>query len=153
MYWRKSAIGLFLVTVQSLSIAVASPPATKSSLRLQRIEVSGHGLEVEIADTESARERGLMFRTHLAANRGMLFVYPDAQIRNFWMKNTLIPLDILFFDSARRLINISANTPPCKTVSCPTYASAAPARYVLEIKAGLASRLGLKPGELLTIRR
>lgn len=152
MCLRRFAIGLFLATVQSLSPAVASQPATKSTLRLQRIEVSGHNFNVEIADTESARERGLMFRTHLAANRGMLFVYPDAQIRNFWMKNTLIPLDILFFDSARRLINISANTPPCKTASCPTYSSAAPARYVLEIRAGLATRLGLKPGERLAIR-
>lgn len=134
-----------------LPAAVHAAPA-QARIDHRVVVIAGHRFNVEIADTEASRERGLMFRTHLAADRGMLFVYPDAQIRNFWMKNTLIPLDILFFDSARRLINISASTPPCKTASCPTYSSTAPARYVLEIRAGLATKLRLTPGELLTIQ-
>lgn len=115
------------------------------------VEISGHRFSVEIADTDAAREHGLMFRTRLATDHGMLFVYPDAQVRLFWMKHTLISLDILFFDAHKRLINISTNTPPCKTVTCPTYASAAPAQYVLELKAGTTRKSGIKPGAVLTL--
>jgi uncharacterized membrane protein (UPF0127 family) len=117
----------------------------------EHIELAHHRFTVEIARTDLERERGLMFRTHLAADHGMLFVFSDAQPHYFWMKNTLIPLDIIFFDAHKRLINVSANTPPCKTPECPTYASAAPARYVLELKAGTAAKLGLKPGERFTV--
>ncbi|MGH8281993.1 MAG: DUF192 domain-containing protein, partial [Gammaproteobacteria bacterium] len=81
-----------------------------------------------------------------------LFMFPDSGPRYFWMKNTLIPLDIIFFDAHKRLINVSADTPPCKADPCPTYASAAPAEYVLELNAGMAAKLGLKPGERFTIR-
>lgn len=115
------------------------------------VVISGHRFSVEIADTEAAREHGLMFRTRLGADHGMLFIYPDAQIRNYWMKNTLIPLDILFFDANRRLVNISADTPPCKTADCPTYASSTPAQYVLELKAGTAARFHIRQNALLKI--
>ena len=88
-----------------------------------------------------------MYRTRLAANHGMLFVYKKAELRSFWMKNTRIPLDILFFDAERRLINVSADTPPCKSDPCPTYQSAAPAKYVLELNAGVVFSLGIKPAD------
>lgn len=116
------------------------------------VVLAGHSFSVEIAATDAARERGLMYRTHLAAGHGMLFVYPNAQLRYFWMKHTLIPLDILFFDAQRRLINVSADTPPCKTDPCQTYASAAPAKYVLELNAGVVASFGLKSGESFAIR-
>ena len=83
----------------------------------------------------------------------MLFVYPRARIRVFWMKDTLIPLDILFFDAHKRLVNVSADTPPCKTETCPTYASRAPTRYVLELNAGLAKQLQLQPGARIQLKR
>jgi uncharacterized protein len=111
---------------------------------LRYVVLAGHRIGVEIARTDAAREHGLMNRPHMAAGHGMLFVYPEAQPRYFWMKDTLIPLDILFFDAQRRLINVSADTPPCKADPCPTYASAAPARYVLELNAGTVKRLGIK---------
>jgi uncharacterized protein len=137
-------LGLALAPVASTS---AAPDKTVHPY----VVIAGHRFEVEIADTEDARERGLMFRTHLAAGHGMLFIYPDARSRNFWMKNTLIPLDILFFDADKRLINISADTPPCKTTDCPTYSSAAAAQFVLELKAGIARKTGLKRGDVLTV--
>ncbi len=115
------------------------------------VVLGGQGFSVEIANTETAQARGLMFRTHMAADHGMLFIYPDAQPRDFWMKNTLIPLDILFFDAHRRLIKVSADTPPCKRDPCPVYASAAPAQYVLELNAGIAEKLGIRPGVIFTI--
>ncbi|MDE2195678.1 MAG: DUF192 domain-containing protein [Gammaproteobacteria bacterium] len=117
------------------------------------VVLGGQGFSVEIASTETARARGLMFRTRLAADHGMLFIYPDAQPRNFWMKNTLIPLDILFFDAQRRLINITADALPCTADPCATYPSSGPAKYVLELHAGTAQKLGIEPGNRLRIRR
>ncbi|MGH8371982.1 MAG: DUF192 domain-containing protein [Gammaproteobacteria bacterium] len=135
------------------SLFPATPASAAETSVYAHVVIAGHRFTVEIADTEASREHGLMFRTHLAADHGMLFIYPDAQIRNFWMKNTLIPLDILFFDANARLINISAETPPCKIADCPTYASTVPARYVLELKAGTATRLHIPQDATLKIGR
>ena len=140
------ALTLLPVLLIQTTYTLAAAPTT------ERLALAGHHFTVEIAATDATRERGLMFRTHLAANHGMLFVFPDAQTRYFWMKNTLIPLDIIFFDAHKRLINVSADTPPCKADPCPTYASTAPAEYVLELNAGVAVKLGLKPGDRFTIR-
>ncbi|MBU6421484.1 MAG: DUF192 domain-containing protein [Gammaproteobacteria bacterium] len=122
-----------------------------ASLPTKQIELAHHHFTVEVANTDAERERGLMFRVHMADDHGMLFVFPDVQPRYFWMKNTLIPLDIIFFDAHKRLINVSANTPPCKVDPCPTYGSTAPAKYVLELNAGMAAKLGLKAGDKFTI--
>ena len=128
------------------------PSGNAAALRTTTIKLNGHSFTVEIARTDAEWEHGLMFRTHMAADHGMLFVFPDSEPRYFWMKNTLIPLDIIFFDANKRLINVSANTPSCKADPCPTYASTAPAKYVLELTAGMASKLGLKPGDRFTDR-
>ena len=147
MLKRTSLLLTLLIFTWLPAVAVrAASPVT------QQVTLGGHRFTVEIANTDATRERGLMFRTHMANDHGMLFVYSDAQPRYFWMKNTLIPLDIIFFDAHQRLINVSADTPPCKTEQCPTYTSAAPAQYVLELNAGMAKKLGLKPGERFTIR-
>jgi uncharacterized protein len=130
-----------------LAILLAIPVVHAAKLSGRQVTLAGHRFSVELATTDTEREHGLMKRKHMAAAHGMLFVYPDAQPRSFWMKDTLIPLDILFFDARRRLINVSADTPPCKTARCPTYASTAPARYVLELNAGTVKRLDIKIGE------
>lgn len=122
-----------------------------AALPSEHLELAQHRFTVEIANNDAERERGLMFRVHLAADHGMLFVFADSAPRYFWMKNTLIPLDIIFFDTHKRLINVSANTPPCKADPCPTYGSNAPAKYVLELNAGMAAKLGLKAGDKFTI--
>ena len=132
---------LLLATLLMTATVRAANPA------VSHVTIAGHRISVVIANTDAAREHGLMDRTHMAPNHGMLFMYPDAQPRYFWMKDTLIPLDILFFDAQRRLINISTDTPPCKTDPCPTYNSAAPAQYVLELNAGAVKRLGITTGE------
>lgn len=92
-------------------------------------------LRVELADTHAAWQTGLMFVEHLETDHGMLFVFPDEEIRNFWMKNTYIPLDMLFFDGRGRLINKIVDVPP---LTLTTRRSTRPARYVLEV-AGKAS--------------
>lgn len=92
-----------------------------------------------------------MDRTFMAADHGMLFVFGQDTPLTFWMKNTLIPLDMLFFDSQYRLVAIQANTQPCKTDPCQLYPSGVPARYVLELNAGAAARIGARQGDVITI--
>ena len=102
---------------------------------------------VEVADTPEKQLRGLMFRTSIADDYGMLFPYPDEDIRGFWMKNTLVHLDLIFIDSRRTVVEIIADVPPCRAEPCETYISSLPARYVLEIRGGLAAELGVKVGD------
>jgi hypothetical protein len=105
---------------------------------------------VEIADEPEEWRRGLMERPSLAPDAGMLFLFPEAAPRAFWMMNTLIPLDIVFIDAEGRIINIHTNVPPCiPPRRCPTYPSAAPAQYVLEIAGGRVQALGIQAGDHL----
>ncbi|WP_342316079.1 DUF192 domain-containing protein [Lysobacter sp. FW306-1B-D06B] len=115
------------------------------------VELNGQRYTVEVADDDAERARGLMFRDEMAADRGMLFIHERQEPLAYWMKNTKIPLDILYFDSARKLVSQQRDVPPCSLGDgCPPYPSNAPARYVLELNAGQAARLGLKDGVELT---
>ena len=115
------------------------------------VTLHGQRFTAELAINEAAREHGLMMRTELAADHGMLFVFPDTAPRGFWMKNTLIPLDILYFDAEHKLVSEQLDVPPCKTDPCPVYPSTGPARYVLELSAGTAKRIGVRDGDTLAI--
>ncbi len=91
--------------------------------------------------------RGLMFRDQMAADHGMLFIHDREEMQAYWMKNTRIALDILYFDSQRRLVSQQRDVPPCSAGDmCPPYPSGGPARYVLELNAGQAEKLQLKDG-------
>jgi uncharacterized membrane protein (UPF0127 family) len=98
---------------------------------------------VEVMDTEAGREKGLMFRESLPKFSGMLFVYDTAQPVAFWMKNTLIPLDMLFFDETGKLVRVKSRAQPHDET--PVIGGDA-IRYVLEINGGLAETLGITPG-------
>ncbi len=115
------------------------------------VTLKGHKIQVEVVTTLEKQALGLMYRTEMAADNGMLFVYKQPAMMSFWMKNTRIPLDILYFDQNLKLINISASTPPCITPNCPAYPSTAPAQYVLEINAGLAAQWQLEKNEKLAL--
>jgi uncharacterized membrane protein (UPF0127 family) len=128
----------------------AAPPAPVAPAGTPTAVLNGHRFSVEIADTPAQREHGLMDRTSMPGDHGMLFVFPDAEPRTFWMKNTLIPLDILYFDNARRLVSVQEDVPPCRADPCPVYPSIAPARYVLELNAGVAAKLGVRRGDSIT---
>ena len=115
------------------------------------VELGGKSFAVEIADTREKQALGLMFRDEMPADQGMLFIFPNEAPRSFWMKNTRIPLDIMYFDKDLIMVSISADTQPCRVSRCPSYPSSAPAKYVLELNAGTASELGVGPGDRLTI--
>jgi len=114
------------------------------------VELGGQRYSVEVADDDAERARGLMFRDEMPSDRGMLFVHEREEPQSYWMKNTRIPLDILYFDNAATLVSQQRDVPPCSLGDrCPPYPSAAPARFVLELNAGEAARLGLKDGTTL----
>jgi uncharacterized membrane protein (UPF0127 family) len=117
-----------------------------------RVELGGETFKVEIADTAEKQALGLMFRDSMPDDEGMIFIFPNEAPRSFWMKNTRIPLDIMYFDKDLKMVSISADTPPCRVSRCPSYPSTGPAMYVLELNAGKASELGVGPGDVLTIR-
>jgi len=112
------------------------------------VEADGasHHFRVWIADTEPRREQGLMYVRALKPERGMLFVFDAPQIASFWMKNTLIPLDILFVAPDGRVIRIAASTTP---LSLAPIGSMGVVRSVLELRGGTAQRLGIRPGARL----
>ena len=110
---------------------------------------SSQGLQsfkVELATTPTQMELGLMYRQNLAADAGMLFVYPSEQSVAFWMKNTLIPLDMLFIGADGRIRRIVERTIPLSTNPIP---SGDPVRAVLEINGGAAERLGIHAGDMV----
>ncbi len=137
-------IALRPLLLAALSLVLA---ACRGEAQRVRIVLGGEVFVVEVADREPQRERGLMFRERLGPQEGMLFVWEDEDLRGFWMKNTLIALDILHFDGERRLVDLHLAVPPCRSERCPTYVGIRPARYALELPAGTAERLGLKLGD------
>lgn len=103
-----------------------------------------HRFAVEVALTPTQREQGLMFRTELPADGGMLFVHDEERVVHMWMKNTLIPLDMLFLAADGTIVRIAAETEPLSTR---IISSGDPAKGVLELRGGTARRLGLVPGD------
>ncbi|HWA64038.1 MAG TPA: DUF192 domain-containing protein [Caulobacteraceae bacterium] len=123
------------------------------TLRLEPLDiVTARGVQhfrVEMADTDDSRETGLMCRTSVPANGGMLFDFGTPQPVSFWMKNTLVPLDMLFIGADGRIINIARNTRPLDETPAP---SGGPALAVLELRGGRAAELGIAPGDLVRQR-
>lgn len=119
---------------------------------LSKIRLKGETFSVELATDHPTREKGLMFRDSMPADHGMLFVFPMSGNQAFWMKNTHIPLDIIYFDSDRSFVSASYRTPPCSAGDrCPSYPSEGRARYVLELNAGVGVALNLAPGDLIEL--
>jgi uncharacterized membrane protein (UPF0127 family) len=110
-------------------------------------------VNVEIADTSAERTKGLMYRKSLAEYNGMFFIFETEQPLNFWMKNTLIPLDMIFLDANYGVVKVQKNVQPCKIDPCAVFLSGKPAKYVLEVNSGTSDRMGLKAGDkaLVTI--
>jgi uncharacterized protein len=128
-----------------ISLIVLAPALALDRNTVEIASKSGvHVFTVEIADTEPARERGLMFRKELPGGRGMLFDFHRDQQVGFWMRNTLIPLDMIFIDGRGRIANIAHSATP---LSEDVLYSKGPVRAVLEVIGGTARRLGIEPGD------
>jgi len=108
-------------------------------------------LRVEIARTDAQRQRGLMHRRSLAPKAGMIFAYDEPQTGGFWMKNTLIPLDIAFYNSRGRIVRI-LRMQPCREDPCPIYFPDAAYRGALEVNAGSFRRWGVERGDRIVVR-
>lgn len=107
-------------------------------------------LEVELADDEYQRETGLMYRESLEESQGMLFIFEEEKERGFYMKNTYIPLDLIFLDGNNKIVSIQENAEPHSEKTIPSEASA---QYVLEINAGLVNEWNLQVGDSLILNR
>ena len=108
-------------------------------------------VNVEIADDNYERQQGLMFRESLNENNGMVFVFEDENFQSFWMKNTLIPLDIIFIDKNFKIVDIK-NAMPCNEDPCAAYDSAKPAKYVLEVNGGFAAKNSIEAGDKVDLK-
>ena len=120
-----------------------SPKLPRGHVTLHDAYGGAHRLEVEIAADDDSRERGLMWRTSLAPGTGMLFVFPGEAEHSFWMKNTLIPLDMLFIGADGRIVGIVQNAEP---QSLDTRDVGAPSQYVLELPGGWTMKNGVRSG-------
>ena len=143
---------LFLV----LAIMACNNPPTPATRNPQpatpqpRITFPDHfTITLEIAANDELRAQGLMYRDHLDSDKGMLFVFPEDGDYAFWMKDTRIPLDMIWIDSNRKVVHVKHQVPPCKVDDCPSYPPGVKARYVLEVPGGVAKQHGVKAGDAL----
>jgi uncharacterized protein len=128
-------------------VAAASPASTASESKGTLETASGkHPLVVELAETPAEREKGLMFRQNMAADHGMLFDFDESRPVTMWMKNTLIPLDMLFMDGKGVVTQVKRMAKPESLDLIP---SNGPVRYVLELNGGSAERYGVRSGDRL----
>jgi uncharacterized membrane protein (UPF0127 family) len=142
-----------LVLMLALTCAQRTPApstATTAAAAPQRIILPDkYVVAVEVASDDATREQGLMYRDNLADDHGMIFLFPQAGEYPFWMKNTLIPLDMIWMDAQHHIVHIARNVPPCKADPCPNVPPNAPASSVLELAAGVAARHHLADGSVL----
>jgi hypothetical protein len=114
-----------------------------------KVCANDHCFLVEIADDSLERSRGLMERENLDLDKGMLFIFDQELRYSFWMKNTLIPLDMIWINSNKEVVYIEKNVQPCQADSCPSYGSDKEARYVLEINAGQSDQANIQINDKL----
>jgi uncharacterized membrane protein (UPF0127 family) len=136
--------------IRRMALATAILPAllfagiaSAQPLALLELSVGLHRIEAEVAATQPARAQGLMHRTAMPPQHGMLFVFPQDAAHCFWMKNTLLPLSIAFIDADGRVVQIAEMTPRSEQNHCATR----PVRYALEMNAGWFVQRGLKTGD------
>ena len=132
-------IGLLIALIASVTACQAEPKVTITTKDGRTVS-----FVVEIADTPSKREMGLQYRRDLAADRGMIFLFPAESQQSFWMKNTPLPLDMIFINRERKIVGIIEQTVP---FSLDPRSVTAPSQFVLEINGGLAKRHGIKAGD------
>lgn len=145
--WKLFAASLFVV---STALAASTPPKPKEDVHFdkEKIVLDGKTITVEMAKTNEQHEHGLMYRTSMPENDGMLFVFNDEDIRYFWMKNTYIDLSIGYFDKDKALVDIQEmKATSMMETRPPSYPSAKPAMYALEMNKGWFAKNKVKLGQ------
>jgi len=120
---------------------------------LQFIDAAGDlitEIDIEIADDDRQTTQGLMYRRTMKQNRGMLFIFPDEEERSFWMKNTVLALDIMYLNANKEIVSITENAQPKSEESI---WSEVPAKYVVEVNAGFVTQYDIKVGDIITFKR
>lgn len=136
---------IFIIIILILVIGITF--AVYEYRRKGRVCFKDNCFEVELARTREEQAQGLMFRQSLSRDKGMLFIFPGEGIYSFWMKNTLIPLDIIWINENKEVVFISENILPCEKDPCPLFGPDKKANYVLEINGGVSKEIGLKVGD------
>jgi uncharacterized membrane protein (UPF0127 family) len=132
---------------QTQTHTTAAQTATPVATGPRVVFPDGFVVSVEVVSDEESRSRGLMYRDQLLPGTGMLFIFPEDGHYPFWMKNTLIPLDMIWIGTDGKVAHVKYDVPPCKADPCPSYPPNATARYVLEVAGGVARQHGLKAGD------
>ncbi|MGN7514446.1 MAG: DUF192 domain-containing protein [Allomuricauda sp.] len=159
-------IQILKVVLLALTIVLAScKTESKRSIKTENITFTKEGelavlstetdsikanFDIEIAETEYETQTGLMYRKSMREDRGMLFIQPTESLQYFYMKNTEIPLDIIYINSEMKIVSFQKNAEPFNEDTLP---SNAPAKYILEINAGLSDQLGLQVGDSISFSR
>jgi uncharacterized membrane protein (UPF0127 family) len=139
----EKTFSLVLVTgITGALLVCSAQPAKDKFIKIYLSE--GSSITAELAVTAEERARGLMFRERLLPDQGMLFVFEVEDYHSFWMKNTLVALDMVWLDKEKRIVHIERDVPPCQADPCPSYTPKRPGSYVLELKSGSADRLKLR---------
>ena len=149
-----AAVTIYLITnkgesSQSFSIEDTTPKFKKEGELLFISQIESEILaiiDIEVADNEQKTAQGLMHRSSMPENAGMLFLMPQEDIQGFWMRNTYIPLDMVFVNSNKEIVTIHHNTTPMNENS---YLSTAPALYVVEVNGGFCNRNNIKEGDTI----
>jgi len=139
-------IGIAIVTL--IGIVLLIPTGGQPNNTLSSISINNHVIYVELADTKIKQILGLSYRQSLATTTGMLFTFPDKQIRSFWMKDMNFPLDILWL-ADNQIVGIEKNLFPQGDIPSKNYSSPQPVNYVLEVNAGTADEYDIKPGNMV----
>jgi uncharacterized membrane protein (UPF0127 family) len=148
---RKTLILLLVLGVLFLALGCDGEGSEEQAAFPTAILPDGWAVQVRLATTPEEQERGLMFVEHLPDDRGMLFIYEADGIRTFWMRNCKLPLDLIWVSDNGSVVDITPDTPPCPGDPCPTYSPGRPARYTLEVRAGLAAEHGVQVGDQILL--
>lgn len=154
-----------ILSVISICILACSPTnqtqSQENTFQISQYEtikanINNTQTTLAIADTPPLQAKGFMEIKEIPKNQGMIFTYDKETIRSFWMKNTYVPLDIIFLNKNFQIINIHHQTPPCididpNQLNCPTYSSTEPSQYIIELPSPQAKNLNLQPAQQINI--
>jgi len=131
-------------------IFIAALFLSASNTATRQVCFSSACISAEVADTPERRAQGLMFRDSLPEDSGMLFIFETESLHPFWMKNTLIPLDMIWIDSELKIVHIEYAV-PCTASECETYGPGSPSKYIIEVNGGFTGEHGVGVGDVITI--